>query len=317
MLDTSFAFDRPLFKRLAHNDTGQAVGHQAGVLIPSAMDSYFPQLGAMATALNPAPGVDVTADLFDGTTYLGEVITRYQYQTWGGTRSPERRITGNLAPLRDLAQADDILLIERGIPDPDRYRLTLVRQGSPAFTSLSARVGNRRFGPVELSDPPSSEVEAERAFAEITEREQEPFELFDPAADVVESKTKKVARSRAFQARLLELYGPSCAVCGSGLAHPKGTIEVEAAHIVPRGLKGADDPRNGLMLCRQHHWAFDYGLFGLDDQLRVIVPAVALAISANAILGQYAGQQIRLPQPNGLRPSAASIAWHRVHVLLG
>jgi len=317
MLDSTFAFDRPLFKRLAHNDTGQAVGHQAGVLIPAAMDSYFPQLAATATATNPAPGIDIVADLFDGPTYLDEVTTRYQYQTWGGTRSPERRITGNLTPLRDLAQADDILLIERGIADPNRYRLTLVRQGTDAFAPLSARLGNRRFGPVELADPPSSEIEAEHAFDEITEREQQPFQLFDSAAGLIESKTRKVARSRAFQARLLELYGPSCAVCSAGLTHPKGTIEVEAAHIVPRGLKGADDPRNGMMLCRQHHWAFDYGLFGLDDQLRVIVPTAALALPTNAVLSQYAGQQIRLPQLNALRPSAASIAWHRTNVLLG
>ena len=37
-------FDRPLFKKLAHNDTGMAAGHQAGVVIPTAMDRFFPQL---------------------------------------------------------------------------------------------------------------------------------------------------------------------------------------------------------------------------------------------------------------------------------
>jgi putative restriction endonuclease len=317
MLDAVFAFDRPLFKRLAHNDTGQAVGHQAGVLIPAAMDSYFPQLGATASAANPAPSLDITADLFDGAAYLGQVTTRYQYQTWGGTRSPERRITGNLTSLRDLAQAHDVLVIERGISDPNRYRLTLIRQGTSAFATLSTRLGNRRFGPVETFDPPSSELETEQALAQITAQEQQPFEPFEASANVVESKTKKVARSRAFQVRLLELYGPKCAVCGGGLSHPKGTIEVEAAHIVPRGLKGADDPRNGLMLCRQHHWAFDYGLFGLDNQHRVIVPTAALALPTNGVLAQYRGKQIRLPQPADLRPSAVSLSWHRTNVLIG
>jgi hypothetical protein len=35
----------------------------------------------------------------------------------------------------------------------------------------------------------------------------------------------------------------------------------QAAHIVPKNKNGTDDPRNGLTLCRAHHWAFDAGLF--------------------------------------------------------
>ena len=316
MIDDTFAFDRPLFKRLAHNDTGQAVGHQAGVLIPAAMDPYFPQLGQSATAANPTPSVDIVADLFEGRHYLGQVVTRYQYQTWGGTRSPERRITGNLTALRDLAEEDDILLIERGISDPGRYRLTLVKQSSGAFPPLSNRLGNRRSGPAEIADPPSSEIETISALDEIVTIEEAPFELFDTTAGFVENRSRRVARSRAFQLRLLGLYGSSCAVCGNGLLHPKGIIEAEAAHIVPRGLKGADDPRNGLMLCRQHHWALDYGLFGFDDQRRVIVPQAALALEANATLGGLLGISIRQPSNLALQPSIESLAWHRANILL-
>lgn len=317
MFDNAFAYDRPLFKKLAHNDTGQAVGHQAGVVIPAEMDSYFPQLVQAVSAANPAPGVDIIADLFDGNQYLEQVDTRYQYQTWGGTRSPERRITGNLTPLRNLAHRDDVLLIERGVTDPRRYRLTLARQGTPAFTALSQSIGNRRWGPVDRADPPSAETQTLQALEEIENREQGPFQLFDENAGLVESKTKRVARSRAFQVRLLELYGPACAVCGGGLQHPAGRVEVEAAHIVPRGLKGADDARNGLMLCRQHHWALDYGLFGFDVQRRVIVPRAALALAPNATLAAIQGLAIRPPADLLFQPSLESIDWHRTQILVG
>lgn len=316
MIDSAFAFDRPLFKRLAHNDTGQAVGHQAGVLIPKEMDSYFPQLAQVASSAHPAPDVAITADLFDGVVYLDTVQTRYQYQTWGGTRRPERRITSNLSPLRDLARRNDVLLIERGIADPNHYRLTLARRGTSFFTTLAGAIGERRWGPLDKSDPPASEVQTLEALNEITSKEQANFALFEDDAALVLSQTKRVARSRAFQMRLLELYGPICSVCGGGLQHPKGAIEVEAAHIVPRGLKGADDPRNGLMLCRQHHWALDKGLLGLDDQLRVIIPQASLTVGQNAALSPFKGQLLRAPTNVALQPSIKSLGWHRQNIMI-
>jgi putative restriction endonuclease len=42
-------FDAPLFNVLAHNDTGQAVGHQGGIVIPKDLDPYFPQLSRVRT----------------------------------------------------------------------------------------------------------------------------------------------------------------------------------------------------------------------------------------------------------------------------
>jgi hypothetical protein len=39
---------------------------------------------------------------------------------------------------------------------------------------------------------------------------------------------------------------------------------LDAAHICPKLAKGSDDPRNGLVLCANHHRAFDAGLFAID-----------------------------------------------------
>ena len=97
-------FDRPLFKKLAPNDTGEAAGHQGGFLVPRDLDRYFPQLSTAVTATNPTVDRTIRAALFVGSQQVGLVATRYQYQTWGGTRTPERRITSNLAPL--LGQAN-------------------------------------------------------------------------------------------------------------------------------------------------------------------------------------------------------------------
>jgi predicted restriction endonuclease len=38
-----------------------------------------------------------------------------------------------------------------------------------------------------------------------------------------------------------------------------GKPEVQGAHIYPKGRDGSDDLRNGICLCRRHHWAMDAG----------------------------------------------------------
>lgn len=128
-MQTSTNFDQPLYKVLAPNDTGSAPGHKSGFVVPRDLKDYFPPLPQAVSAGDLAPGFDVTASLFDGGTYLGDVRTRYQLQTWGGTRR-ERRMTGNLGAILNLAPGNDILLIERGISDPSHYRLTLIRSSN-------------------------------------------------------------------------------------------------------------------------------------------------------------------------------------------
>ena len=100
-------WDKPFFKRLPQNDTCAAPGHQGGMVIPKDLRKFFPGLVGITSAVVPTLDKRITAQLFVGTKYLAQVNTRYQFQTWGGERSPESRLTDNLSPLRNLASADD------------------------------------------------------------------------------------------------------------------------------------------------------------------------------------------------------------------
>lgn len=139
-------FEDPVFKMLAHNDTGGAPGHQGGVLIPKDLQSYFPPLSSQWTPENPTVSAFISAELFDGAAPLGTVQTRYQYQTWGATRSPERRLTGNLGELRSRAKKDDILLMERSQSTVHAYRLTLVHKRTSAYQKIVSSALGRRWG---------------------------------------------------------------------------------------------------------------------------------------------------------------------------
>ena len=57
-------------------------------------------------------------------------------------------------------------------------------------------------------------------------------------------------------------YGVKCAVCNVDNKHM-----LDAAHIIPVDDDGTDDPRNGLVLCKNHHAGLDRDLFSvnLDD----------------------------------------------------
>jgi putative restriction endonuclease len=307
-------FDRPLFKKLAHNDTGQAAGHQAGFLVPKDLEDYFPTLSAQVTAQAPTVSENVTAFLFHRNQFLAEVQTRYQYQTWGGTRTPERRMTGNLTPLLGVAAQDDILLMERGIADSTVYRFTLIKHNDPEYTQFSVAIGTRRWGTLSKNDPPAQEPETSVALAAQVAKENAPFGLFDQNAPVIESHSRKVSRSRAFQTRLVALYGGKCAMCGSALVRPDGKSEAEAAHIVSRSLKGTDDARNGLLLCRAHHWAFDQGLISLDNQRKILVSPQAQGIPENQSLLPLAGHPAATPQVAQLLPDLTALEWHRANI---
>lgn len=88
-------FDAPIYKVLANNDTEAAKGRRVGFALPNDLEGYLPLLRNQTAPLSPTVDVEITADLFDGEGFLGTAETRYQYQTRGGERSPERRVCGS------------------------------------------------------------------------------------------------------------------------------------------------------------------------------------------------------------------------------
>jgi hypothetical protein len=90
--------------------------------------------------------------------------------------------------------------------------------------------------------------------------DEKPFVL------TVKRKKKKVAANQTqrsgqqeFKFRCLQRYGTKCAVCDAT------TLEMlDAAHLKSVQHNGSDDPRNGLILCANHHRALDAKLFAID-----------------------------------------------------
>jgi len=301
-------FEPPVFKKLAKNDTGQAVGHQAGFLVPKELGVYFPEL-APASVLEPAPAVGIRAILVVDGIARGTVDTVYQHQTWGGTRTPERRVTANLKPLLGSAVRDDLLLIERSIDDDFLYRFTLVRQSSVEFEQTSELTGGRSWGLLQGRGRPATVSDIQQQEAVLVELATHPFEPFDGEAET--QTVKRIARGRAFRRQVTHAYDQRCAMCGGGLVNMFGKSEIEAAHIISRGALGTDDVRNGLALCRAHHWAFDQGLICVGPERKIMVRPAALVIAENAPLKLLEGRQLREPAIATHAAHQDALAWHR------
>ncbi|MBM4231561.1 MAG: hypothetical protein FJ184_12605 [Gammaproteobacteria bacterium] len=93
-------------------------------------------------------------------------------------------------------------------------------------------------------------------------RDEDPFVLKD------EKNRQRKASSfwtrpnqQRFRFDVLKAYHSQCIVCSVSR-----TDLLTAVHICPKSEGGADDWRNGLLLCATHHAAFDRGMFGFHPE---------------------------------------------------
>lgn len=88
---------------------------------------------------------------------------------------------------------------------------------------------------IEISEEDLSKLSKERRMAIIT-------------------LSKKLRESK-FREVIFKIYKGKCAICNLQLKL------TEAAHILPVSNKGLDEITNGILLCRNHHKAYDSGLY--------------------------------------------------------
>lgn len=83
-------------------------------------------------------------------------------------------------------------------------------------------------------------------------------------------QVREGARDAAFGRTVRKAYDYRCAACGIRVVLDDIFI-VDAAHLIPFLESHDDDPRNGIALCKNHHWSMDRSLIapGADLQWHV------------------------------------------------
>jgi putative restriction endonuclease len=106
----------------------------------------------------------------------------------------------------------------------------------------------------------------------------------------------RIIRDTVLSGQIKILYDFCCQVCAMRLVGPAGPY-AEAAHVRPLGRphNGPDTLDNLVCLCPNHHYLFDVGAFGINDDLSLI-----------GMVGQ-----LHLHKRHGLGPE--HLRYHRQH----
>lgn len=118
-------------------------------------------------------------------------------------------------------------------------------------------------------------------------------------------------RSPAFRRVVTKNYDYRCAATGIRFLLPlTGESLVEAAHIHPFSEAGDDDPRNGLALCPNIHWAMDKNLISPGpDRLWHVSPLLDPRVPDFGMLTSLTGMPLLLPTEPRFSPREEVLAW--------
>ena len=147
----------------------------------------------------------------------------------------------------------------------------------------------------------------------IQEVAEQPFS-YQVRSELVE--TENPIRKTAFRREIMRRYNYTCAVCQLRVVTEDGKSITDAAHIIPFHISYNDDIRNGISLCKLHHWAFDQGLISLSEKYKVRVSKLIFEEGPREWrFRNLRDRKILLPQDEILYPAQDALAWHREEVL--
>jgi putative restriction endonuclease len=130
-------------------------------------------------------------------------------------------------------------------------------------------------------------------------------------ATVIREPTVPVnVRNSAFRRVVTEAYDYRCVATGLRILLPSGEAMVEAAHIHPFSEAGDDDPRNGIALTPDMHWAMDRNLIAPGPDLRWHVsPLIDPRIPDLKALRDLDGRRLFPPKELRLTPKRDALEW--------
>jgi putative restriction endonuclease len=126
---------------------------------------------------------------------------------------------------------------------------------------------------------------------------------------------KSILRNAFFRKAVVHIYDYRCAFCQLRVTRSLTQNIVDGAHIKPLAQFYDNRINNGISFCKNHHWAFDNGLFTLDDEYRIIVSSSFQEESPHAkAITDFHGEFILLPNSNKYLPMLEALEWHRKNV---
>lgn len=185
----------------------------------------------------------------------------------------------------------------------------------PEFLALINDADFRRIARmilVETYFPPAERVALYALLGVRAQSLEVQKELHALNKEAAESAVKQ-GRSARFGVQVVCGYLHTCALTGYRIVTQNGESVVEAAHIEPWAKTRNDDVANGLALSRNAHWAFDRGLWSVDEESRILIQPERFQEWGPGDLGlvKYRGQPLQFAPQAILRPRMEYLKKHR------
>ena len=128
---------------------------------------------------------------------------------------------------------------------------------------------------------------------------------------------KSILRDAFFRKAVVDSYNYKCAFCEMKVTTSIKQNILDGAHIKPFAKFHDNRINNGISLCKNHHWAFDKGLFTISDDYnyRIIVSSNFQEESPNSKpMKEFNDNQLLLPSEKKYFPRIEALKWHRQNV---
>jgi len=126
---------------------------------------------------------------------------------------------------------------------------------------------------------------------------------------------KSVVRNAFFRKAVVHIYDYRCAFCRLKVTNSLTQNIVDGSHIKPLAKFFDSRIDNGISFCKNHHWAFDHGLFSIDDDYKIIISSDLQEESPYARpMIAFNDEMILLPSYEKYFPRIEAIQWHRKNV---
>jgi len=279
--------------------------------IPKETNGFFPHLST--TELNDKLILPIIKPNSNSKVYCKFVYHNSKFHdTDEGIPRNEFRIylNKNIDPDRSFFMPEDILVFTKTEIESeiDLYQIHLLREKDDKYEFLEQIISDSDLkGNHAIFDDQIDFIEANLIQNDETETIV-PAEIVKEieSDQVEETKGAKLFNSVSFRDFVLLGYQYKCAISNQVIAYNK-LMNLQAAHIKPKAHSGSFLPCNGIALSQDLHWAFDKGMFTINDDYKVIVHD---EIDSN-LLKQYENQIINLPIEDFFKPDKTFLKHHR------
>ena len=137
-----------------------------------------------------------------------------------------------------------------------------------------------------------------------------------PAVHEARRRPLLKARDRAFRRLVLETYDYRCAASGWRLIVPESRILVQAAHLIPHSESQDDDPRNGIALTPDFHWALDQDVIAPGPDMKWhVAEVVDERIADHKPLLDLRGREVIFLGKQSMRPRKDALEYRLERLL--